>query len=497
LHRATDAELIYANGIAPDARYQFKHALIRDAAYQALLKSRRKEVHLQIAQTIDEQFPAIKDAHPEVLARHWTEAGEAERAISDWARAGRAAEARNAFKEAEDSYHQALALIKLLPESAERDNRELELRQSVVSLLQIARGYAATETIASTQGTITLAEKTGNLAQLINWLNSRCAAAVQSGDLHAAIRLSDQALELGNRERNSSALGIAHMLQLGARYYAGDFAEAEKVFNVGLAFFEDPRFTRVSLGPLDAFGWASWNAWTIGHADVARKRIMQMRACAQPSNAYDVASCRWYGALLHALMREYDDAAALARQALELSDKYQVSAIAAFSEGVLGHALAQLGRPGGTELIRQGLTALLRVGSRVSIMRCATHLAEAQGREGCLVDALEMVEQALQTDPEVLAFRPEALRVRGELRLKQGQVDLAEDDFRDAIALAQKMGAKAWELRATMSLARLLRDSGRRDEARTMLAEIYGWFTEGFDTAELKDAKAFLDELVK
>ena len=120
---------------------------------------------------------------------------------------------------------------------------------------------------------------------------------------------------------------------------------------------------------------------------------------------------------------------------------------------------------------------------------------QAQEREGAIADALETIEQALQANPDELVYRPETLRLRGELRLKQGQTELAEADFREAIALAQKMGAKAWELRATMSLARLLAKQGRRDEARTMLAEIYGWFTEGFDTADLKDAKALLDEL--
>jgi predicted ATPase len=124
-----------------------------------------------------------------------------------------------------------------------------------------------------------------------------------------------------------------------------------------------------------------------------------------------------------------------------------------------------------------------------------TFLAAAQEREGAIVDALETVEQALRENPVELVYRPETLGLRGELRLKQGRTELAEADFRDAIGLAQKMGAKALELRATMSLARLMDKQGRRDEARTMLAEIYGWFTEGFDTAALKDAKALLDEL--
>jgi predicted ATPase len=123
-------------------------------------------------------------------------------------------------------------------------------------------------------------------------------------------------------------------------------------------------------------------------------------------------------------------------------------------------------------------------------------LAEAQALEGLIDEALVTIEEALQANPEELVFRPNALTCRGELRLKVGQTALAAADFREAIALAQKMSAKAWELRATMSLARLLERQGRRDEARTMLAAIYNWFTEGFDTADLKDAKALLDELV-
>jgi predicted ATPase len=149
----------------------------------------------------------------------------------------------------------------------------------------------------------------------------------------------------------------------------------------------------------------------------------------------------------------------------------------------------------GIGLISQGIAGLLEIGSRLGVSRLTAVLAEAQERDGAIVDALASAEQALQANPDELVYRPETLRLRGELRLEQRQTELAEADFRDAIELAQKMGAKAWELRATMSLARLLAKQGRRDEARTMLAEIYSWFTEGFDTADLKDAKSLLDEL--
>jgi len=163
---------------------------------------------------------------------------------------------------------------------------------------------------------------------------------------------------------------------------------------------------------------------------------------------------------------------------------------------VLGWARAQLGRADeGSALIRQGLAGLAEVGTRLYVTDRLTRLAEAQALDGKLGDASNTIEEALQANPEELYFRPETLRIRGDLRLELGQAELAETDFREAITLAQKMSAKLWELRATMSLARLLAKQGRRDEARTMLAEIYNWFTEGFDTADLKDAKALLEEL--
>jgi tetratricopeptide (TPR) repeat protein len=141
----------------------------------------------------------------------------------------------------------------------------------------------------------------------------------------------------------------------------------------------------------------------------------------------------------------------------------------------------------GIALIRRGTATLLEVGQRICITHLTGSLAAAQARDGAIVDALESIQKALQANPDERVYMSELLRIRGELRLTQGQTELAEADFREAIALAQSMSAKSWELRVTASLARLLRDTGLRNEARTMLAEIYNWFTEGFDTADLKD----------
>jgi tetratricopeptide (TPR) repeat protein len=497
LRTLADAELLYVRGIAPDATYQFKHALIQDAAYEALLKSRRKELHRLVAHTIDEKFPPLKETQPEVLARHWTEAGETESAIAEWSRAGKAAEARNAFKEARESYQQAVAQLRLLPESPERDLRELKLRQSVIAMLYVMRGYSAPETMEATERAAVLAEKSGNLKQLVISMLGRSVAAHTSGDLPTAAKLLDQALGLALREGSPTRLASVYTLQILTGYWSGDLAGAEKHFTAGLKFFDAPGFRQSPTnGVIAAFGAASWNAWLLGCTDIACEREVQMRAAANGNNPNHLAYSGYCAAQLRVYMREYEQAEALAAGALELAEKHQFPRVAGLSRYVLGHARAQLGRPSqGLRLIREGMAGLLEVGERVGITNFTAYLAEAQERDGSIVDAIETVERALQENPDELAYRPEVLRMRGELQLKQGRVDLAENDFRESIALALTMGARSWELRATTSLARLLNKQGRHDEARAMLADIYNWFTEGFDTADLKDAKALLDEL--
>jgi tetratricopeptide (TPR) repeat protein len=195
-------------------------------------------------------------------------------------------------------------------------------------------------------------------------------------------------------------------------------------------------------------------------------------------------------------MRENEQAEMLAARALEPCEKHRFPNEAAYLRCILGHARAELGRTAeGIALIREGIAGSLKAGVRITVTRYINSLAAAQRLDGAISDALGTIEQALQFNPAELIYRPETFRLRGELRLEQGQAELAAGDFREAIALARTMGAKAWELRATMSLAQLLDKQGKRDQARAMLADIYNWFTEGFDTADLRDANALLDEL--
>jgi class 3 adenylate cyclase/tetratricopeptide (TPR) repeat protein len=492
----TDAELLYVQGVAPEAIYLFKHALIRDAAYEALLKSRRKELHRLVARAIDEKFPSLKNARPEVLARHWTEAGEFEPAIAEWLRAGRAAEVKNAFREALENYRQALEQLNKLPESAERDVRELELTQLAAQMLYVIKGYAAPETNEAIEHASALAEKSGNYTQLVRWALRRWLAPFNSGNSVVAAALADRALGLALREGSPSNVAMAHATQTLTRYQRGDLVGAERHFIAGLKFFDNTDFRQVPGAALWTFAQASYNAWILGRSAVARERMAQTKSVANVSNPFDLAISMVSEADLCLLMREYDKAETLAGQALEVSEKHQFLNEAAYCRKALGRARVELGCGAeGVELIRQGLNHLVENGPRLTVPMHAACLAEAQTREGLFDQALATIEQALQSNPDQLAHRPEMLRQRGEIRFKLKQLHLAEVDFRESIALAQKMSAKAWELRAVMSLARLLRATGRRDEARAMLAEIYNWFTEGFDTADLKDAKALLDEL--
>ena len=423
LAKLAEAELVYVRGIPPGSTYTFKHALIQDAAYEALLKTRRRELHRKIAQTINENFAELAETHPEVLARHWTEAGESEPAIAEWSRAGKAAEARNAFEEALEDYQQAVAPINLLPESPERDARELALRQSVVLMLNLTRGIAAPETIEAIERMAVLAEESGNLKLLVDLMIRKGFAAYFSGDLPAASALADQTLDLAIRDGQSAGLAYAHFLQLTTRYQRADFVGAEQHFTEGYRYFDDPDFRQaVGAAAVSAFAVASWTAWILGRADVARRRLAEMTATANENNPFHVALTKCYAAGLKVYLREYNQAEMLSARGLELCEEHQFPQFVANSRCMLGAARAQLGDVSeGIELIRLGLVDARKAGTRVGPSRWITHLAEALERAGAISDALETVEQALHSNPDEHLYRPETLRVRGELRLKTGR----------------------------------------------------------------------------
>lgn len=489
------AEFIYEQPAAGDVQYTFKHALTQEVAYHSVLSERRTLLHERAAAAIEALGAGWVEDHLMEVAHHYSRSGNVPKAVEYLGRAGHRAAQQAAHADAVGYLRRALDLLPQLPESAERIRQELELGQSLVGMLWVTRGYGAPEAIPAAKRVAALAEHSGTLAQLVDSVISRWEIAFAWNDLPAASALADQALDLARREGSPARLGRAHDAQLETRYWRGDLTGAEEHFTTGLAFFDAPGFRQFPGYPVLTFAFASFNAWALGRADVARDRMAQMVAAADRNKPYDLAWSEDLAALLRVWLREYEPAEALAAQALACSEKHQFPEIVAWSRVVLGQARAQRGRASeGVALIRQGIAGLLE-NFRAGITFSTGALAEAQACAGAVGDALATVEQALQANPDELTWRPENLRLRGALRLTQGQSELAEADFREAIGLARRMGAKTFELRATMSLARLLDHQGRRDEARTLLAEIYGWFTEGFDTADLKDGKGLLEEL--
>jgi tetratricopeptide (TPR) repeat protein len=451
-----------------------------------------------VAHTIDKEFPALGESHPEVLARHWTEAGETEPAIAQWTRAGEVARERNAFLEAQESCGQALALLRTLSDSPDRVLREMELMQSIGFMLTATRGHAAPETIEAIERLAAVAEKGGHLKQLVNMLSSRFMGMYMSGNHQEIGIIADQALELAIREGSPSSLALAYDHQILARFTVGDFAGVEKQFAQWLRYCDDPEFKRKTIPgtAVVPFGYASWNAWMLGRSDVARAREARMMAAAEANgnNPHDVAYSAYFAASLRIYLKDFEQAETLAARALEVSLHNKFPNMAAFDRCALGLARAVLGYPTeGLALIREGIAGLVEVGAQPS--GYFTSLAGAQALAGDLAGALATVEQALQANTGSPTARAGTLTLRGELRSAQGQTELAEQDLRDAVAAARSAGAIAPELGATISLARLLAKKDRREEARAMLAEIYAAFTEGFDTADLKNAKALLDEM--
>jgi tetratricopeptide (TPR) repeat protein len=221
-------------------------------------------------------------------------------------------------------------------------------------------------------------------------------------------------------------------------------------------------------------------------------------ACAQESgHPYDLAFASFAEAWLHRFLREHKRAEAAATQAISISEKHDFSYIRDLTSSLMGGIV--MSRPSGAEhrlaMTQRGLDSLIAIGARANIADCLYCLALAHEQSGMPEDAERLIDEALTANPDEKAFLPNILTYRGELRRRREEPAMAEADFREAIRLAQSMSAKSWELRATTSLARLLRDNGRRDEARTMLADIYNWFTEGFDTRDLQEARQLLDEL--
>ena len=490
-------EFIYEQPAVGDVEYTFKHALTQEVAYNSVLMERRRVLHDRAGKAVEALYADHLDDHLAELAHHFARSSNVNKAVLYLALAGRQSLERYALAESQAQLQSGLELLRTLPESPERDTRELDLAGALVQALWRTKGPGTPETREVATRAATLAEKTGNLAQHIVQLNLVRVSTLISGDYASAAVFADQIFDLAEREGSPASLAPAHLGKMQAYYYRGDLPGAEARFDIWRNVREAGAVERISDLAVITLATAGQCAWYLGHTEKARERFAEAITIARElKDPFTTATIGFFESSFYRSSRDPERAEAAVTPVLASCEEHGMTALGNSLLSVAGWARAQLG---GTRdsltLIRQGLAGSIEAGYALRIGETLICLAEVQALDGMIEDALVTIEQALETNPHEIVVRPQTLTIRGELRQKIGQAEAAEADFRDAIALAQKMSARMLELRATTSLARLLDHQGGRDEARTMLAEIYNWFTDGFDTADLKDAKALLDEL--
>ena len=505
LDQLVAAELVYRRGTPPDVTYSFKHALVQDAAYGTLLKSRRQQLHARIVQALEEQFPEHAEAQPELLAHHCTEAGLIETAVRYWHRAGQQAIARSMLAEAVARLTKGLETLRVLPDGPERDRQELDLQIALGVALIALKGQAAPETSQVYARAGELCRYVGEPEQLFPVLYGQWVAHVTRAELVFARGVAEELLRLGQQQANVAAQAIGHRALGVTLLYMGDFGPATVHLERTIALYNSAQhgtlaFVYAQDPRLSALAFLAWELVVVGHPDGARVRHREMlteaRDLAHPNTLAQVLFSCCMG---RHLLRDAPGVVELAEALTPLATKQGFPYWLAMATILKGWALTCAGEPErGIDQMKQGLTIYRTTAAENWVPYFLALLADtcrelhrpAEGL-GLLADALESVRRTGER-----WFEAELYRLRGEtlLHIAAGAVE-AEESFRRAISVAREQGAAWWELRAATSLARLWAERGRRAQARDLLAPIYGWFTEGFDTADLKDAKALLDEL--
>jgi predicted ATPase len=507
LRKLIDADLLYFRGIAPDANYRFKHALIRDAAYEALLKTRRRELHSRFATILDQSFPGIAAEHPELLAHHYTEAGVSAQAIPYWQRAGQRALEHSAHTEAISHLNRGLELLKALPDTPERAAEELKLQITLGVPLGIIKGYASSEVKAVYERARELCEQVGETQQLCPVLWALWRFHHVRAEFQRAYELGEELLHLAERNDNRDFLLQAHHALWTTLILLGEFTLAKEHLDHGMAIydFEQHRSHAFLYGGHDPGACCrcqrGYVLWYLGYPEQALKNAQESIALAQKlSHPYSLVTSLEGTTMVNQFCRNVRETQKLAETVVALAGEQGFPVMSAVATLSRGWALAEQGmeKEGISELHR-GMAAYRASGAGLGLPYQLARLAEVYEKAGQILEGLSSITEALALT-EKTGDRPwaaELYRLKGVLTLLStaGAQEEAEQSLRQAIAIARGQQAKSLELRATMSLARLLAGQGKREDGRMMLAEIYNWFTEGFDTADLKDAKALIEEL--
>jgi TOMM system kinase/cyclase fusion protein len=506
LHQLVAAEFLYQRGLPPQATYVFKHALIQDAAYQSLLRSTRQRYHQHIAQVLEARFPELCETQPELLAHHYTEAGVMAQAIPYWQRAGQRAIQRSAHAEAIAHLNKGLDLLTTLPDTQERARQELGLQTVLGPALMVAKGWGAPEVEYVYARARALSQQVGESPDLFPVLWGLWRFYFVRAQYQTARELAEQCLSLAQRVQDSALLLVAHHALGSTVYYLGEVSSGRVHLEQGLTLYnpQEHRPLAVRYG-LDLGVWCrsyvAWPLWLLGYPDQALTRSHQALTLAQElSHPISMAAAFYYAALLHHMRRDGPAAQECAEAAIVLLNEQGFPLYLTLGTNVRGWALSIQGHAEeGMAQMRQSLATLQAMGAELYWPCYLTWLTEAHDGMGQATEGLTVLTEALATGHKTGErwWEAEIHRLQGELLLALSVEKHAEAAtcFHQALDMARLQQAKSLELRAAMSLSRLWQRQGKRAEARELLAPIYGWFTEGFDTADLQEAKALLDAL--
>jgi class 3 adenylate cyclase/tetratricopeptide (TPR) repeat protein len=460
LDRLVEAGLISAHGTAPDLRYRFRHALIRDAAHGMLLTAQRRDWHGHVAKAIAE---GVVDAAPEELAHHWTQAGVSDEAVGAWARAGQLAYSRHAFAEAANAYRQALAVLATQPDTPARDARELDLCASLSLALVPTENAQSAAIAAIAERSQLLAKRSGDLGVLITTRTIAFLAASFRSEWSQAAQLADQVADLARHadagvrpETLAYGRAMGHSCHANAYFYRGDLGQAERHFRAWEDLNRERSYSEQGVIVL-SYANGEMLAWHLGEFDETERRIASAWDHARRvDNPFEICACLVVEGLVAIHLRDAAEVERLGEEAMALAHEHGFAQFESWAATSLGWARAQRGAPAdGVALIRAALPQMAKIESRVSLPWFLTMLGEAQALDGDVAGAFESFDQALNICPEERLYRPHSLIARGTLAAKIGDIAGAKASFREAIATAEMMGAIACKQRASAALARL------------------------------------------
>jgi predicted ATPase len=506
LSRLVEAELLYQRGLPPQARYIFKHALIQQEAYQSMLRRTRQQYHRQIAQVLEDRFPEIAETQPELMAHHYTEAGCPAQGLCYSQRAGQQALQRSANSEAVRHLTTALQQLAALLETPARAQLELDLQVALGPALMATRGQGAPEVEQTYARARVLCQQIGDTPQLFPTLRGLWRFYQGRGALVTARELGEQLLRLAQREAEPLPRLEAHNALGQTLFQLGEYASARRHLEQGIALIDPTTQRTQALHQGEASGvrclvTAARTLWCLGYPVQAVQRSQEALALAQAlAHPYSLAMVQYQTAFLHHHRRDVAALQAQAEALLALATDQGFPLFVGHATYLQGWVLVMQDEgAAGLGRLRQGLAAILAAGQELSRPFGLVLLAEAAGHVGQVEDGLRLVAEALTVleangRGDLLA---EAYRLQGTLLLHQAVPDTvqAEACFQQALAIARRQQAKSWELRTALSLSRFWQKQGKHAEARALLTPVYSWFTEGFDTADLQEAKALLEAL--